>query len=248
LLVETLTNSFSNLLEGVDFAVSQGASVVSMSWGTSEVSFEASGDYHFDHTGVTFLASSGDTGNQGFYPAASPFVIAVGGTRLPLDKKGNRTGPETAWIGSGGGISPFEPEPGYQFTYPIPDTMGYRGYPDVAYNADPDTGVSVYDSNGEAGQFGWFILGGTSASCPQWAGLIALANQLRHGANLSSNNVVNSPLYDAARKDYSDNYFDIRSGSNGSCGFVCKARRGYDFVTGLGSPKADELVEELGDN
>ena len=228
--------------------MSQGATVVSMSFGTPEFFGEFAFDSSFDHAGVSFIAGSGDTGNPGLYPAASPFVFAVGGTTLPLDHKGNRTGPETAWSGSGGGITLYELEPGYQYTYPIPDTTGHRGIPDAAYNADPATGVSVYDSNGLGGQTGWFAIGGTSACGPQWAGLIALANQLRRNGNLSSNNVLNSPLYDAARRDYRDNFYDIKSGSNGACGSVCMAAKGYDFVTGLGSPRTDELVEELADN
>jgi hypothetical protein len=75
-----------------------------------------------------------------------------------------------------------------------------------------------------------------------------LANELRTAGNLSSNNVLNSPIYDAARRDCRDNFFDIKSRSNGACGGVCMAAKGYDFVTGLGSPKADELVEELAHN
>ena len=66
------------------------------------------------------------------------------------------------------------------------------------------------------GQTGWLAGGGTSVSTPQWGGLIALANQLRRSGNLSSNDLINSPVYDAAKEDYRDNYFDIRSGTNGT--------------------------------
>lgn len=248
LLVETADNTFGNLFQGVDVAVILGASVVSMSWGAPEIPPESVFDHHFfDPAGVTFVAGSGDSGNPGLYPAASPFVFAVGGTSLPLNRRGNRTAKETAWSGSGGGISASEPEPGYQSTFPIPDTMGQRAYPDVAYNADPATGVSVFDSHGFAGATGWFRMGGTSISAPQWAGLIALANELRRRAgNLSSDNLVNSPLYDAAMgRRYRRNYRDVTSGGNGACGAVCTAAEGYDFVTGLGSPKADRLVKAL---
>lgn len=251
LLVETATDLLIHLFDGVAQAPLLGATVVSMSWGASvgEVPFESITDHlFFDPTGVTFLASTGDTGNPGSYPAVSPYVIAVGGTRLRLDRNGDRKAAETAWSGSGGGISLYELEPGYQMDFPIPFTMNKRGYPDVAYNADPATGVAVYDSSGMAAQTGWLEVGGTSAGAPQWAGLIALANQSRLGGNLSSDNLFNSPLYKAARHDYSDNYFDIKSGSNGGCGSVCMAARGYDFVTGLGSPRADELVETLSEH
>jgi subtilase family serine protease len=245
LLVEASSNNFIDLFQAVDVTTNLGATVVSMSWGGPEFPLQVIFEPLLDHAGVTFIAGAGDDGHEVNYPAASPFVVAVGGTRLPLDKKGNRTGSETAWIASGGGISQFFPEPAYQYTYPIPDTFGYRGIPDVAYNADPATGISVYDSHGLAGETGWLVVAGTSAGGPQWAGLIALANELRDGDNLSSNNVINSPIYDAARHDYRDNFFDIKSGSNGACGAICTAVKGYDFVTGLGSPRADQLVEAL---
>lgn len=244
--MEASTNGTIDMFQAVQVTTNLGATVVSMSWGLPEFAVESIFDPLLDRNGVTFIAASGDSGNGTNYPAASPFVVAVGGTSLPLDRKGNRTGPETAWSGSGGGISQlFVAEPGYQLTYPIPFTGGFRGNPDVAYNADPATGFSIYDSNGINGNFGWLVIAGTSAAAPQWAGLIALANQLRRGGNLSSNNVINSPLYDAARRDYRDNFFDIKSGNNGTCGALCTAVRGYDFVTGLGSPRADELVEAL---
>src|SRR4029077_5163287 len=118
-LVEANSNGLADLFSAASVAQTFG-SVVSMSWGTPEFFGEDIFDVFFDHTGVTFLASSGDAGNPGIYPAASPFVIGVGGTTLRLDRRGRRT--ETAWINSGGGISPFEPEPGYQSTYPIPDS------------------------------------------------------------------------------------------------------------------------------
>jgi subtilase family serine protease len=247
ILVEAASNSLSDLFLAV--AVAQNlprVSVISMSWGTPEFPGEAAFDVFFNAPGVTFIVSSGDSGNPGAYPAASPYVIAVGGTTLRLDRKGNRIA-ETAWSFSGGGIScpGCEFEPAYQMDYPIPFTGNRRGIPDVSMNGDPLTGNSVYNSLGFAGHVGWFESGGTSLSAPMFAGLIALANQLRRGGNLSSTNLFYSPLYDAAKRDYRDNFFDIKSGSNGTCGSLCMAQRGYDFVTGLGSPKADELVEAL---
>ena len=240
LLVEAKSNSLSNLLAAVDYA-SQHAQVVSMSWGGSEFSSEASYDSHFNVPNVTFLASSGDGGSGVSYPAASPYVVSVGGTTLPLDGSGNLTRAETAWSGSGGGISNQEAEPPYQSNYPIPNTSGQRGVPDVAYVADPSTGVAVFDSVRYQGQKGWFQIGGTSVGDPSWAGLIARADQGRT-TPLSSNNLKSSPEYSAATgKAYASNYRDITSGSNG--GF--SARTGYDFITGLGSPNAKNLVPAL---
>ena len=113
LLVEAPSNNLSDLLSGVDFAVRNGASVVSMSWTSAELSTERNLDNHFVSTGVTFLAASGDSGAGVNYPAASPDVIAVGGTSLTLDKSGNYSS-ESAWSGSGGGLSKYEYEPAPQ--------------------------------------------------------------------------------------------------------------------------------------
>jgi subtilase family serine protease len=167
-------------------------------------------------------------------------VISAGGTTLPLDANGNRTGPETAWKGSGGGISAYETEPAYQANFSIPNTNGFRGQPDVAYDAAMSTGYSIYDSTGILGFKGWFKVGGTSAASPQWAALIALADQGRT-TPLSSNNLTTSPVYQAAMGSaYAANYTDITSGSNGNT-----AGPGYDFATGLGSPLANNLVPFL---
>ncbi len=151
LLVEAVTNSFANLFGAVDYA-SAHANQVSMSWGGSEFSSEASNDFHFQVSGVTFFASSGDSGHGLIYPSASPLVVSVGGTTLNIDRFGNLVS-ETAWSGSGGGISKYESEPAYQSNYPIPNTGGLRGNPDVSYDADPNSGVAVFDSLGDQGFF-----------------------------------------------------------------------------------------------
>jgi len=241
ILVEAASNSFTNLLQAVDVAVQNGTSVISMSFGGSEFSSESSNDTHFAVNGVTFTASSGDSGSGVEYPAASTDVVAVGGTTLNIDSAGNYIS-ETAWSGSGGGQSAFEVEPSYQASFPIPnDAAGARGVPDVAYDADPNTGFSVYDTVRFQGQLGWFQVGGTSAGAPQWAALFAIANAVR-GTNVT----MNADVYAAASgSSYASNYHDITSGSNGSCGSICMAGTGYDFVTGLGSPSANNLISAL---
>ena len=246
ILVEAASNSFSNLLKAVDVAVQNGASVVSMSWGGSEFSTETSYDNHFAVNGVTFTASSGDSGNGVEYPAASPGVLAVGGTTLNIDSSGNYLG-ETAWSGSGGGQSSYENEPLYQANYPIPnDSVGKRGVPDVAYDADPNTGFPVYDTVSYLGQTGWFQVGGTSAGAPQWAALFAITNSMRVAAGKRTLSSTHTTVYNvAAASTYSTNFHDITSGSNGSCGTLCTASTGYDYVTGLGSPQANHIVPAL---
>ncbi len=249
-LVEASSNSLADLLGAVDVAVGKGAKVVSMSWGGSEFFGEWLYDDHFSQvTGVTFTAASGDSGTGVLWPAASPYVVGVGGTTLQLDGSGNVTS-ETAWSGSGGGISAYESEPAYQTTFGV---MGRsrRGVPDVSYVADPNTGVEVYDSTPYNGQTGWFTLGGTSVGTPQWAALVALADQTRTTGSLYTTQ-SNSPLYYAATDTatnpnaYTENYRDITTGSNGRRGCqICSATIGYDFVTGLGSPLANRLVPFL---
>ena len=254
LLVEAQTNSFFNLMGAVQKAAgTAGVSVVSMSWGGGEFSSETSYDAAYfappSSAGVMFTASAGDSGSGAEWPAASPYVLSVGGTSLnPGIAPGNTYVNETAWSGSGGGVSAYETEPRYQSAYPIPSTGGQRGIPDVAYVADPNTGVYVYDSVSYFGQSGWFIVGGTSVGAPQWAALIAIVNGERTTGNLSTNpgsGVSGSPMYSAGYPALSGTYYanfhDIASGNNG--GFSAGA--GYDFVTGLGSPQVGSLVPYL---
>jgi subtilase family serine protease len=244
LLVEAASSSFTDLLTAVDTAVSMGAKQVSMSWGSNnEFSSETSLDSHFQHPGVTFLASSGDSGSVVEYPAVSPYVTAVGGTTLPLDANSNRIS-ETAWNGSGGGVSTLESLPTYQTGFL---SAKGRGVPDVSYDADPSTGYYVYDS-----LVGGLLVqvGGTSAAAPQWAGLIALANQGRASAGLPSLGTgvaagTNPMLYQlAGGTSYTNpqgDYYDVTSGTNGGY----SATVGYDPVTGLGSPIANKLIPAL---
>ncbi|HXX20644.1 MAG TPA: S53 family peptidase [Candidatus Acidoferrum sp.] len=244
LLVEAPTNSFGNLLTGVDVAVRNGASAVSMSWTVGEFSGENSYDNHFVASGVTFLAASGDNGTGVAYPAASPDVVGVGGTSLHLNASGNYQS-ETAWSGSGGGLSAIEREPLFQAQFAIPDDPnGYRGAPDVSYDGDPGTGVAIYDSVGIDGYAGWFQVGGTSAGTPQWAALIAITNSLRAAARKANLSSTDTSLYSVGKASASD-FHPITQGTNGTCGALCTATAGYDYVTGLGTPQAPALIAAL---
>ncbi len=169
-------------------------------------------NYFFNVPGIAFFASSGDHAEEVIYPASSVNVVGVGGTTLNLALDGTVIS-ETGWSGSGGGKSDYEPLPSYQSNYGL--TTSKRTVPDVSYNADPSTGVSVY-YNGF-----WYIVGGTSAGAPQWAAI--------HALGLSASNVY---LYGKAEVAYSSYFRDITSGSNGNY----NAMPGYDNVTGLGSP------------
>ncbi len=178
--MEANSASLGDLLTAVNYARQQaGVSVVSMSWGGSEFNGETAYDSYFTtpagHAPVTFVASSGDSGGDGEWPAVSPNVLSVGGTALSMNSSSVRTS-ETAWSGSSGGVSAYESEPAYQTGV---QSTGRRTTPDVAYDANPNTGVAIYDSVSYAGQSGWFTVGGTSAGSPQWAALMAIANQGR---------------------------------------------------------------------
>lgn len=233
IVVASISNSAADLYAAVDFAVSKGARQISLSWGAPEYFTNASSDYHFNVSGVTFTASSGDSGAGVNYPASSPFVVGIGGTSLSLDATAN-VSLETAWSGSGGGLSLFEPMPSYQTGWFI---STQRGVPDVAYNADPTTGVPVYQTG-----VGWAQYGGTSISAPQWAALFALANSMRAQPITSAPTAV----YSLASANYSGYFRDIVTGSNAippNPGY--SAGPFYDHVTGLGAPKADQLVLAL---
>ena len=176
-----------------------GVSVVSMSWGSAEYAGEAAFDGDFTtpagHQGVTFVASTGDTGAPGLYPAYSPNVLAVGGTSLTLPADGTYGG-ESGWSNGGGGTSIFETQPAYQGGV---QATGKRTIPDVAIDADPQTGVSVYDSYDDINGAGpWMKTGGTSLAAPLWAALIAIADQGRvaaGGATLDGARQVMPALY-----------------------------------------------------
>ena len=239
LLVETNTASSADLGTGVNTAVSLGAMAVSNSYGRLELSADPSADAaYYNHPGVAITAASGDWGYdaaplgstlyQGVeYPAASPDVVAVGGTSLVKDGSA-RGWTESAWgnatdkDGAGSGCATYEPKPAWQT-----DSCAKRMLADVSAVADPNTGVASYDS----GTGGWSVMGGTSASSPIIAAVFALAGTPAAGSY-------------PARFLYSDaaELNDVTSGNNdvwGLCSvaYYCNGRGGYDGPTGLGTPK-----------
>lgn len=238
LLVESASDSLGSLLNAVNVARNTpGVSVISMSWGTPEFAGQSSYASYFTtpagHIPITFVAASGDGGAGAIWPSVSPGVISVGGSSLTLTAR-NAYKSETAWSGSGGSVSLYEAKPSYQNTI----TLGgkSRTAPDVAYVADPSTGVAVYDSYKNSG---WIQVGGTSAGAPQWAGLIAIANQARVAtgrSTLAGASQALPALYNMA----SVSFHDITRGSNGY-----SARPGYDLTTGWGSPFANRVIPAL---
>lgn len=216
LLVEAESNSFANLLAAEDYAKAH-AQYVSNSWGASEFSGEATYDSHFSQPGTSFFVSAGDNGLPAEYPSSSPNVISVGGTTLHFDAEGNVTD-ETGWSEGGGGCSKYETAPAAQSSfggYSQAGCGGMRATPDVSLDADPASGVSVYDSVKYYGQAGWFTVGGTSASAPMWAGRSSVA-----GVTVDSAYVYGGSI----------GFRDITSGNNGAACLV-----GFDLCSGLGS-------------
>jgi subtilase family serine protease len=218
LLVEASSSSFANLSAAVDTAARLGANEVSNSYGGSEYAKEVSDQSHYNHPGIAITVSSGDSGYGMQFPAASQYVTAVGGTTLKT--AGNARGwSETVWSGAGSGCSAYVSKPGWQ----TDAGCSRRTVADVAADADPATGVSVYDTYHQPG---WLTFGGTSVASPIVASVYALAG------NASSVNYGSYPY------SHTSSLFDVTSGSNGSCGgsYLCTAGVGYDGPTGMGTP------------
>ena len=245
-LVQADTAFPQDMLRAVQLASrmseSSNGGVVSMSFGT--VRREAERDpFNLNFETVfkssprtTFVAAAGD--NPGVsYPASSPNVLSVGGTRLYVDSIGNQIAPEEAWGMTGGGTSGLFAAPTYQSNVSIGNRVG----PDVGYNADPDSGVAVYNSTGISQLAGWMPggVGGTSAGAPQWAALIALANNQRvQTGRITLGGRVNATIYQIAQSSGGQAFNDITTG--GPVGQL--ARAGFDLSTGWGTPRATELI------
>ena len=215
LLVEASSNSNANLYAAEDYAKSH-AGYVSNSWGGSESSGESANDSHFVQPGVSFFVSAGDAGLPAEYPSASPNVISVGGTTLNFS--GSTLTSETGWSSGGGGCSSYETANAAQAAfsgYAQVNCGGKRATPDVSLDADPASGVSVYDSTRYQGQSGWFKVGGTSASSPMWAARSADSGQVVNAAYVYGSAI---------------SYRDITQGNNGA-----PCLTGFDLCTGRGS-------------
>ena len=223
-LVEATSPNMKNLFQGVDTAIKIGATIISNSWGGPEFSQETNLDSHFNHPGIAFTVSSGDSGYGVQYPAASPYVTAVGGTSLELTDTGNYKD-ENAWSGAGSGCSQFEAKSSWQQDKLCPG----RTVADVSAVADPATGAAIYSSTSPKGTKGWFTVGGTSLAAPIVAGVYALGG-------IPTGKQANSLPYLFGTKT---NLHDVVGGQNGNCSpnYLCSGKTKYDGPTGLGSPK-----------
>ncbi len=228
LLVEGNDNALDSLGEAVDTAVSLGAHFVSNSYGVGGgVVGEQDLNHYYDHPGVAVTASTGDAGNVASWPSTDPNVVAVGGTTLVRDQSVARGWTETAWRNGGSGCSQYEPKPAYQ--QDIATGCANRAEADLSADADPNTGLAVYDTDG---QDGWLQVGGTSLSSPLTAAMYALA-----GSPMPGSYPVTYPYAAPTHLN------DVTGGSDGTCGNVlCTAGPGWDGPTGLGTPNGVDAL------
>ncbi|HEY2571310.1 MAG TPA: S53 family peptidase [Solirubrobacteraceae bacterium] len=276
LLVEAESNANANLYAAEQTAASLGATEISNSWGGEE---PLSDSPAFDHPGIVITASSGDYGYLNWfagaseyvdYPASSPHVVAVGGTRLSLNATTRTRESETVWndggvtaggafkgAGAGGsGCSMPFAAPAWQQSLANWSFVGCgsrRAVADVSADADPYTGVAIYDSTESEGSKGWATIGGTSVAAPIIASVFALAGGA-HGVAYPARTLYENALQSPA------SLHDVTVGSNGECRkpfekstgtsgcttaeeaqtcsgqAICLAGGGYDGATGVGTP------------
>jgi subtilase family serine protease len=221
-LVEANSNNLGDLAKANAAAAALGVTAISNSFGAPEWAGEAALEPDYAAPGVAVTASTGDRGFGVEYPAASQHVTAVGGTTLRRSLlPGSRPFVETVWSGTGSGCSAYIAKPAWQ---PDIGCNGMRGVADVAFDADPATGIAMYDTYCGSSGCGWADAGGTSVSAPAVAALYALAG------NVAS--VTPGRSYASAGA-----LFNVTVGSNGNCGSrLCTAAAGYNGPTGNGTP------------
>jgi subtilase family serine protease len=241
--------TLSGVAKAVEYAVSLGANIVSMSFGLNEVSNQLSLGFEpvFQNPNVTFIASAGNEGGILCYPACSQNVISVGGTSLGAPKNGEYIG-ESGWIQSGGGVSKYVPYPSFQSSANLFPIKPYgRCIPDVGFIGDPYTGVAVYCSEPPFNNV-WTRVGGTSLGAPCWAGICALLYEKIGSLSLGTAN-LHKILYNIYKspQQYAECFNDVIIGqsvaaskSNVIIKHNCK--EGYDLITGIGTPNVEQLL------
>lgn len=223
-LVEADSAGLDDLGKAVDTAAALHPAAISNSYGVAgEFSGAAAYDHYYDHPGVAVTASTGDYGNVVNWPASNPNVVAVGGTTLTRDTGTARGWTESAWNSGGAGCSAVEAKPAYQQA--LDTGCANRAIGDISADADPATGLGIYNSTAAGG---WEQVGGTSLSSPLVAAMYALA-----GTPTPGTYPVTYPYADTDAADLTD----VTAGSDGRCGDqLCTARAGWDGPTGLGTP------------
>jgi len=232
ILVEANSENNSDLFTAetvaAGLATAAGGGVVSNSWGEYEFVGETSYEKIFTGAHVVFIASTGDEPGT-LFPSVLQHVIGAGGTSI------NRTAgtyiSQTTWDYAGGGSSLYVTVPSYQSGVKrIAKRVGaYRGVPDFAFDANPDTGVVLYDTTPYFGQtLDWAVVGGTSVAAPSLAATINSAGRFADSTVAELTRVYR---VSARHVDWTDITLGF-CGSNGGA----KAGRGYNFCTGIGVP------------
>jgi kumamolisin len=234
ILIEAASNQTADLLNAEIYAgiylTGVGGGQISNSWGSQEFSGETNYDGYFLAGGgrqtvpLVYFASAGDTYTVPEWPSTSPFVVSSGGTFVHRDGSGNFLD-EECWdrspYGTGGGPSAFEAPPIYQYGL----AGKTRLTPDLSFDSDQDSAVSVYDQlNG-----GWIGVFGTSVASPSLAGIANLAGN-RLPNNIMANNLLYGELW--GQKTYPADFRDITIGGSG----LYAAHTFWDYCTGIGSP------------
>jgi subtilase family serine protease len=222
LLVEANSLTFQDVGTAANTAASMGANEISNSYGGTESTGNNTLAADYNHPGIIVTASAGDTGFGVEMPAAFSSVVAVGGTTLTQATGTARGWTETAWVNTGSGCSAVVAKPTWQKDAGCTN----RTSTDVAFEADPNTGVAVYDSYQTQNMGGpWLQFGGTSVGAPAIAAVYALAG------NAATTNAASSLYANTGALN------NITSGSNGACGtYLCTAGVGYNGPTGNGTP------------
>ena len=273
-LVISKSDADADILKALTYVVTHRlGSVLSQSFGEAE-SCEATSIQKADHLlfaaaaleGISVFASSGDDGaaqptcdgnsflKSASLPASDPLVTAVGATSLTAEQPNGTYESETAWNdeygSSGGGYSNIYSRPAYQIGF---NSTRHRGEPDVAYSGDVNNGLLIAWSQGDPANVGQiYLFGGTSAGSPQWAAITALADQA-DGHRLG---FLNPGLYALARTSlYKKVFHDVTTGNNSVAETDANgnevdiagypATKGWDPVTGLGTPDVTQLIKYL---
>lgn len=249
ILVEACSNSYADLMYAEQVAAQQllpyGGGQVSNSWGSGEWATESTDwDWVFRANWqagkpISYFFSSGDSGLGAQFPAASSWVVSVGGTTVNRDPSTMAFQSESCWAGSGGGTSQYVtysttfgsgtgPWTNYQYPW---FGQSNRRIPDVAANGDPASGAWVYYAGG------WYVVAGTSLAAPIVAGVVNNSgNKLGVAPSMGGyfSNMENNLLYAqlGTAKEYAKNFYDVTTGSNGAAAGI-----GWDYCTGVGSPR-----------
>lgn len=227
-VVSAKSSKFSDVIQAINFANSKGTDIMSMSFGMNDNGGLNSYNRYFSNTNIVYIASSGDNSIVSF-PSSCTNVVAVGGTSLILDSNKNRTS-ETVWSFSGCGYSASFSKPFYQ-----PLSSSRRITPDISCVADPNTACYVVLNNK------LYSIGGTSLSCPIYAGIISSHFQQKQLNNkrpiytsvLGRSNSIQPLLYSKTNW-----FYDVVQGKSGSY----SATRGFDVASGLGVIDASKIA------